>query len=85
MGTSEAKKHFIAREPLFYSVVEASRILGLSPMTLYRASADDKFPVVRVRSRLIVPAQAIEAMAKAAIATGALVDSADWIAQSSPR
>ena len=42
-------------------------MLGMSPMTLYRAIMPGEFPAARIRGRLIVPAQAIDAMAKAVV------------------
>lgn len=48
--------------PRFYSVPEAARILRVSEMTLYRSIAENGFPTVRVRSRLTVPARAIDGM-----------------------
>ena len=64
--------------PSFYSVAEAARILGTSTMTLYRAIADQEFPAVRIRGRLIVPVRAVESMIESAMATSGVVDSADW-------
>jgi excisionase family DNA binding protein len=68
--------------PRFYSVAQAARILGAAPVTLYRAIRAGEFPAVRVRGRLIVPAQALEAMTAASISTGSVVDAADWTIQS---
>jgi predicted DNA-binding transcriptional regulator AlpA len=53
-------------------------MFGISPMTLYRAINDGQFPAVRIRGRLIVPAQAVEAMAEAAVAEHGIVDAAGW-------
>lgn len=64
--------------PSFYSVAEAARILGTSPMTLYRAIADQEFPAVRIRGRLIVPVRAVESMIESAMAATGVVESADW-------
>lgn len=58
----------------FYSIAETARMLGTSEMTLYRAIAAGKFPAVRIRGRLIVPARAIQAMIDAAVETGGVVD-----------
>jgi len=65
--------------PQFYSVAQVARMLGMSPMTLYRAIAAGEFPAVRIRGRLIVPASAIEAMADAAVSSQAAVDAAAWV------
>ena len=67
------------REPRFYSVGEVAAILGLSPMTIYRAIADGEFPALKIRGRVIVPANAVEQMIEAATADGTLVDAADWV------
>lgn len=68
------------RPRLFYSVAETAEMFGMSDMTLYRAIHDGQFPAVRIRNRLFVPAKAVEAMAQAALGSGALVDAADWTA-----
>jgi excisionase family DNA binding protein len=68
-----------AEVPRFYSVAQVARMLGMSPMTLYRAIAAGHFPAVRIRGRLIVPAKAIEAMADAAIADQTVVDASGWV------
>ncbi len=46
-------------------------------MTLYRLIAEGEFPAIRIRSRLVVPARAIQEMADAAIAGRSVVDTAD--------
>ena len=67
--------------PRFYSVAQAACMLGMSPMTLYRAISDGQFPAVRIRGRLIVPAKAIEAMADMAVDEQTVIDAAGWVAQ----
>jgi excisionase family DNA binding protein len=62
----------------WYSVGEVADMLGVSEMTLYRDIREGRFPAVKIRSRLIVPARALDAMAEAAVTTGGLVDAADW-------
>ncbi len=71
--------------PLFYSVADAARIFGTSPMTLYRAINAGEFPAVRIRGRLIVPAKAVEAMADAAVAEQTMVDASAWVARAAVR
>ena len=63
----------------FYSVAEAAQLFGMSEMTLYRAIHSGEFPAVRIRGRLIIPAQAIEAMVDAAVGAGAMVNAAAWV------
>lgn len=60
--------------PTFYTVAEAARLLRVDPATIYRAIREDAFPAVRVRSRYIVPAAAVEQMAVQAAETGGCVD-----------
>lgn len=63
----------------FYSVAEVADMFGMSPMTVYRAISAGEFPAVRIRGRLIVPAQAIDAMAEIATAERTVVDAAGWV------
>lgn len=64
--------------PRFYSVAQVARMLGMAPVTLYRAIRAGEFPAVRIRGRLIVPARAVEALADAALADQRVVDAASW-------
>jgi len=77
MSTAFAS-HGSQEPPRFHSVSTAARILGVSPMPLYRLIAEGAFPAIRIRTRLVIPAKAIEDMANAAIAEQSVVDSADW-------
>lgn len=70
-----------ADAPRFYSVAEVARMLGTSPVTLYRAIREGEFPAVRIRGRLIVPAKAIEAMADLAVTEQTTVDASGWAVQ----
>ena len=65
--------------PQFYSVAQVARLLGMSPMTVYRAINEGQFPAVRIRGRLIVPARALEAMAEIATTENTVVDAAGWV------
>lgn len=65
--------------PKFYSVAQVAEMLGMSPMTVYRAIAERQFPAVRIRGRLIVPAKAVDAMADIATAEQTVVDAAGWV------
>jgi excisionase family DNA binding protein len=60
--------------PTFYTVAEAARLLRVDPATIYRAIRADAFPAVRVRSRYVIPAVAVEQMAEQAATTGTCVD-----------
>lgn len=63
-----------AVRPLFYTVAETARLLRVDRATIYRAIREDAFPAVRVRSRYVIPAVAVEQMAADAAETGACVD-----------
>lgn len=63
-----------ANRPTFYTVAEAASLLRVDPATVYRAIREDAFPAVKVRSRYIVPASAVEQMATEATETGGCVD-----------
>lgn len=63
----------------FYSVAEVARMFGMSSMTLYREIADERFPAIRIRTRLFVPAMALDEMAEAAMARHAEVSAAEWV------
>jgi excisionase family DNA binding protein len=65
--------------PRFYSVAQVAQMLGMSPMTVYRAISAGEFPAVRIRGRLIVPAKAVEAMADEAIADRTVVDASGFV------
>ncbi|MEU9822857.1 helix-turn-helix domain-containing protein [Pseudonocardia alni] len=60
-------------------MAQVAALLGMSPMTVYRAIAAGEFPAVRIRGRLIVPAKAIEAIADLAIAEQTVVDASGWV------
>jgi excisionase family DNA binding protein len=60
--------------PTFYTVREAARIMRCNPSTLYRAIREDAFPAVRVRTRYIVPAAAVDKLASEAADLGGCVD-----------
>jgi excisionase family DNA binding protein len=65
--------------PRFFSVADAARLLGVSSMTLYRQIEAGQFPAIRIRSRLVVPAKAIDDMSAAAVAEQTVVDAADFV------
>ena len=68
-GSSVAVSH-----PSFLTVAEAARLLRVDPATIYRAIRADAFPAIRVRSRYVIPAAAVEQMIDQATETGACVD-----------
>jgi excisionase family DNA binding protein len=70
-----------AGSPAFYTVPEAARILRVTPATLYRAIRDDAFPAVRIRTRYVIPASAVDRLAAEAAGSGGCVDVAQMAAQ----
>ncbi|MGH4002944.1 MAG: helix-turn-helix domain-containing protein [Pseudonocardiaceae bacterium] len=70
-----------AERPAFYTVAEAARVLRVTPATIYRAIREDAFPAVRIRSRYVVPAAAVDRLAAEAAESGACVDVAQMAAQ----
>jgi excisionase family DNA binding protein len=60
--------------PIFYTVAETARLLRVDPATIYRAIREDAFPAVRVRTRYVVPAAAVEQIAADAVERGGCVD-----------
>lgn len=67
--------------PAFYTVAEAARVLRVNPATLYRAIREDAFPAVRIRTRYVVPAAALERLITEAAEAGGCVDPAELIAE----
>jgi excisionase family DNA binding protein len=74
MTTNDPHDNTAAARPIFYTVAEAASLLRVDRATLYRAIRDDGFPAIRVRSRYVIPAVAVERLAAAAIESGGCVD-----------
>ena len=74
MNTNNPQHNAAAVRPIFYTVAEAASLLRVDRATLYRAIREDGFPAVRVRSRYVIPAVAVERLAAAAIESGGCVD-----------
>ncbi len=70
-----------AGSPAFYTVPEAARVLRVTPATIYRAIRDDAFPAVRIRTRYVIPAAAVDRLAVDAAESGGCVDVAQMAAQ----
>jgi excisionase family DNA binding protein len=70
-----------AGSPAFYTVPEAAQILRVTPATIYRAIRDDAFPAVRIRTRYVIPAAAVDRLAAEAAESGGCVDVAQIAAQ----
>lgn len=64
----------------FLSVATVAAVLGMSEVTLYRAIHAQQFPAVKVRGRYVIPARVLDAIEDATLATGVVVDTADWTA-----
>lgn len=60
--------------PAFYTVAEVARMLRVDAATIYRAIRADAFPAIRVRSRYVIPAVAVEQLAARAAESGGCVD-----------
>jgi len=65
----------------FYTVPEAARVLRVTPATIYRAIREDSFPAVRIRTRYVVPAAAVDRLAAEAAESGGCVDVARMAAE----
>lgn len=63
-----------AERPVFYTVREAAGLLRVGASTLYRIIREGDFPAVRLRSRYVVPAEALDQLLDEAKATGGVVD-----------
>ena len=63
-----------AGSPAFYTVPEAARVLRVTPATIYRAIREDAFPAVRIRTRYVIPASAVDQLAAQAAESGGCVD-----------
>lgn len=69
-GTTEIRNS----RPAFYTVREAAELLRVGASTLYRIIRDGDFPAVRLRSRYVIPAVALERLLAEVEATGGVVD-----------
>jgi excisionase family DNA binding protein len=67
--------------PAFYTVPEAAHVLRVTPATIYRAIREDAFPAVRIRTRYVIPAAAVDRLATEAAESGGCVDVAAMAAQ----
>jgi excisionase family DNA binding protein len=63
-----------AQRATFYTVAETAALLRVDAATIYRAIRDDAFPAIRVRSRYVIPAAAVEQLAAQAAETGSCID-----------
>jgi len=68
-----------AARPRFYRVAAVAHLLAVSEVTLYRAIRAGEFPAIKVRGRYVIPASALDAMEQAAVETGRMVDTSDWV------
>jgi excisionase family DNA binding protein len=74
MRTNDPQHNVAEVRPIFYTVAEAASLLRVDRATLYRAIREDGFPAVRVRSRYVIPAVAVERLAADAVESGGCVD-----------
>ena len=61
-------------ERAFYTVAETAQLLRVNAMTIYRAIREDGFPAIRLRSRYVIPAVAVEQLAAEAVEMRGCVD-----------
>jgi excisionase family DNA binding protein len=65
----------------FYTVPEVARVLRVTPATIYHAIREDAFPAVRIRTRYVISATAVDRLAAEAAESGGCVDVAAMAAQ----
>lgn len=70
-----------AGRPAFYTVKETAEILRVDAATLYRAIREDAFPAVRLRTRYVIPAAALEALIAEVAESGGVIDLARFVAE----
>lgn len=66
---------------LFFTVPEAAKVLRVDVATIYRSIREDAFPAVRLRTRYVVPAAAIEQLIARVVESGGVVDIAEMTRQ----
>ncbi|MEJ3658902.1 helix-turn-helix domain-containing protein [Actinomycetes bacterium KLBMP 9759] len=71
---NESAQRIGNRGPLFYTVAEVADVLRVDRATIYRAIRDDGFPAVRIRTRYVIPAAAVEQLAMLAAESGGCID-----------
>jgi predicted DNA-binding transcriptional regulator AlpA len=62
-------------------LVQGGQLLGAERSSPYRAIRDDAFPAVRLHTRYVVPAKAIDQLVNQAIETGSVIDVAKIAAE----
>lgn len=72
-----------AEEPkkLFFTVAEAAKVLRVDQATIYRSIREDAFPAVRLRTRYVVPAAAIDQLIASVMESGGVLDIAEMTRQ----
>lgn len=75
--TNSAEK----QKKLFLTVAEAAKVLRVDQATIYRSIREDAFPAVRLRTRYVVPAAAIEQMIARVMESGGVLDIAEMTRQ----
>jgi excisionase family DNA binding protein len=63
-----------SENPAFYTVREVAHVLRVTPATIYRAIREDAFPAVRIRTRYVIPAAAVEQIVAEVAESGGCVD-----------
>ena len=62
----------------FETVASVASLLDVSEVTIYRAIHAGEFPAIKVRGRYVIPSSVVDAMERAALSTGSVVDAAEW-------
>lgn len=57
-------------ERVSFTISEAARLLGVSRVTLYRATENGSLPCHRIQSRILIPAAVVLAFGKAPVPMG---------------
>ncbi len=60
-------------------MASVARLFNVSEVTIYRAIHDGEFPAIKVRGRYVIPSSAVDAMEAAALASGGVFDTAEWL------
>lgn len=74
MASAPTTTEITKQRPTFYTVRETAELLRIGASTLYRIIREGDFPAVRLRSRYVVPADAVDQLLAEARATGGVVD-----------
>lgn len=66
----------MSTERRFHSVAETAALIGVSPLTVYRAVRSGEMPAVKLRGRWLVPVAAVDAMVTGALSAASSLNPA---------